>query len=392
MAGAAPLHRQAKATLLLLLSGVVCNAAIVPYMAVYIVETLGKDPWMISIYAMTTLTLTLFVNRQYGEWIDGGMPVSSLVLTSIVAFGLAVSSILLMPSYWVLVCFASPCFAVSNAAVTSMYSFGRLLAERDGLDIARYNSYLRAMTSLGWMIAPAASFYIASVLGPFAVFKFALGLCGLWAMFWWAVLHKAATHTAPMTPKPVSTAPNGKNPALWFAAGVCLAFAMAHAMSMSALPLFYIREAGLPAYAPGVSLSVKTCVEIIAILLAPAIMARFGARNALRIAALLAICTFFLLARVTTIPQLVFGAALEGLYYGVFAAVGLTYLQGFAQGRMARATSLYMNSLFLGALIASPMMGLVAQFISFGMAVQLSAIWAISAFAILTFVNIKPQQ
>ena len=58
---------QAKAALLLLLTGVICNAAVIPYISVYIVEGLGKEPWMISIYAMTTVFLTLIVNRQYGE-------------------------------------------------------------------------------------------------------------------------------------------------------------------------------------------------------------------------------------------------------------------------------------------------------------------------------------
>lgn len=376
---------QAKAALALLLTGVICNAAIVPYMGVYIVETLGRDPWMIGLYAMITLTLTLFVNRQYGEWIDAGHAIAPLVGASIVAFGLAVISILIFPSYWVLICFASPCFAVSNASVSTMYSFGRLLAERQGLNIARYNSYLRAMTSLGWMLAPAASFYIASVSGDFAAFWLALILCGVWALIWWIVMPKGFASEA--APKPRDMSPEPLNTELWLAASICLAFALAHSMAMSALPLFYIREAGLPAYAPGISLSIKTGVEIVAILMAPAIMSRLGARNALRAAALLAILAFFILARVATMPQLWLGAALEGLYYGLFAAVGLSYLQDFAKGRMARATSLYMNSLFLGGLISAPLMGLTAQFVSFGMAVQLAALWAVLAFAMLSYMR-----
>lgn len=385
-----PMTGQSKAALLLLLTGVICNAAVIPYMSVYIVQTLGKEPWMISLYAMMTLALTLIVNRQYGEWIDAGKPIAPMILASIIAFSLAISSILLVPNFWVLVCFASPCFAVSNASVSTMYSFGRLLAERENLNIPRYNSYLRAMTSMGWMLAPAVSFYIASVAGAWAVFWSALGLCALWAVLWWVVMPKGFAVKTTSTSDDAG-AQGKRNTSLWLAAGVCLAFALAHSMSMSALPLFYIREAGLPAYAPGISFSVKTAVEIIAILLAPFIMSRLGARNALRFAAALACLAFFILARVTTMPQLVLGAALEGLYYGLFAAVGLTYMQDFAKGRLARATSLYMNSLFLGGLIASPLMGLTAQFVSFGMAIKLSTVWAIAAFAILSYMRPHPR-
>lgn len=404
---------QATATLALLLTGVMCVASVTPYMAVHIVETLGREPWEISLYAVPTLLLTVLVNRQFGEWIDAGVRVAPLILASIVAFAVAVVSVLLWPGFGALLWVAAPCFAVGNAAVTAMYGFGRAYAEREGLDVTRYNSLLRAMTSLGWMIAPAAAFTLASVAGDRSVFWLALALCAVWGLLWWRVMPKDfcvvperpedAGHPAPV-PEPVpleagaaaagigilSAAPAARRrhnlPLLW-GAGVCLAFAMAHSMSTAALPLFYLREAGLPGYAPGLSLSVKTALEIVAILSTPAIIARLGVRNALRIAALLSICAFFVLSRVTTLPGLVFGAALEGAYYGTFAAVGMTYMQGFARGRYARATSLYMNSLFVGSLLASPLMGLTAQVASFGLAVQLATVWSVLAFAILTWLT-----
>lgn len=381
---------QAIKILLLLLSGVVCVASIIPFLSVYIVQTLGKDPWMISLYTVVTLILTVVINRQYGEWIDAGTRISLLILTSIIAFALAISSILLVPNYWLLVIFASPCFAIANAAVSTMYSFGRLHAEREGLNITRYNSYLRSMTSLGWMIAPAIAFFIAGAIDVWAVFKFALALSGIWMLLWWWIIPKDFTN-ADTSEKPSATVAPNKNGinTLWLAAGVCLAFAMAHTMTMAALPLFYIQEVNLPTFAPGLSFTVKTGVEIVAILLSPLIISHFGARASLIAAALLAICAFYVLSNVTTIQGLIFGAALEGLYYGTFAAVGLTFVQDFANGRMARATSLYMNSLFMGGLIASPLMGLTAQFFSFQMSIQLSSVWAVAAILLLIYMSPK---
>ena len=72
-----------------------------------------------------------------------------------------------------------------------MYSHGRLYAEQQGLDITRYNSYLRAMTSLGWMIAPAISFLIADLIDAWAVFKTALLFWLLWVLFWLFTMSKA---------------------------------------------------------------------------------------------------------------------------------------------------------------------------------------------------------
>tara|TARA_B110000090_G_scaffold49534_1_gene56536 strand:+ start:242 stop:565 length:324 start_codon:yes stop_codon:yes gene_type:complete len=54
-----------------------------------------------------------------------GKPIAPMIAASILTFALAMTSILTFDIFWVLVCFASPCFAISNASVSTMYSFGR---------------------------------------------------------------------------------------------------------------------------------------------------------------------------------------------------------------------------------------------------------------------------
>lgn len=371
-------------TLVLLLVGVMSTSAIVPFMGVYIVEGLGKDPWMISVYSAMTLVVALIVNRRFGEWIDQGRRVAPLVLVCIIAFFIANCAILIVQSYWVLVSVAFLCFGVASAALSTMYSFGRLYAEREGLNIVRYNSYLRSMTSLGWMISPALAFFVAGQFGHVAVFKVALGMAALWLILWYFVM-PADFAVEPRAAPGVATAaePEAFNRPLWYAAIACFCFSLAHILCSNALPLFYIQEVGLPTFAPGLSFSVKTFVEIVAILSAPVLIRRVGARNALLGAAVLGIVAFLVLSSVSNLTTMIVGSALEGLYYGIFAGVGITFVQSFAAGRMARATSLYMNGLFLGGLIASSSMGLIAHFYDFRTAIQLASLGTVAAFAVL---------
>lgn len=371
-------------TLVLLLVGVMSTSAIVPFMGVYIVEGLGKDPWMISVYSAMTLVVALIVNRWFGEWIDQGRRVAPLVLVCIIAFFIANFAILIVQSYWVLVSVAFLCFGVASAALSTMYSFGRLYAEREGLNIVRYNSYLRSMTSLGWMVSPALAFFVAGQFGHVAVFKVALGMAVLWLILWYFVM-PADFAVEPRAASGVATAaePEAFNRPLWYAAIACFCFSLAHILCSNALPLFYIQEVGLPTFAPGLSFPVKTFVEIIAILSAPVLIRRVGARNALLGAAVLGIVAFWVLSSVSDLTTMIVGSALEGLYYGIFAGVGITFVQSFAAGRMARATSLYMNGLFLGGLIASSSMGLIAHFYDFRTAIQLASLGTIAAFAVL---------
>lgn len=370
--------------LVLLLVGVLANSAIVPFMGVYIVEGLGKDPWMISVYSSLTLLVAVTVNRRFGEWIDEGQPIAPLVLLCIAAFVVANSAILMVQSYWIVVSVASLCFGVSSGALSTMYSYGRLYAERAGLNIQRYNSYLRSMTSLGWMLSPALAFFVAGQFGHVAVFKVALVVAGLWALLWYLVMPKDfAADARPAAQNEVPIGRGGINRPLWYAGLACFFFSFAHILCSSALPLFYITEVGLPTYAPGLSFSVKTFVEIGAILSAPWLIERIGARNALLGAAVLGIVAFMVLAAVSNLPQMIAGSALEGLYYGVFAGVGITFVQSFAAGRVARATSLYMNGLFLGGLIAGSSMGLIAQIYDFRTAIQMASLGAVAAFVVL---------
>lgn len=371
-------------TLLLLLVGVMSTSAIVPFMGVYIVEGLGKDPWMISLYSAMTILVALVVNRQFGEWIDAGRRVRPLVLVCIVAFAIANCAVLIVQSYWILISVGFLCFGIASAAVSTMYSFGRLYAEREGLNITRYNSYLRSMTSLGWMISPALAFFMAGQFGYLAVFKMALGLAAVWAVLWYFVM-PADFSVEPRVKPGADKAPIPEvfNRPLWYAAFACFCFSLAHMLCSNALPLFYIQEVGLPTFAPGLSFSIKTFVEIIAILSSPLLISRLGARSALLCAAVLGVLAFWVLSLVTNLPLLIVGSALEGLYYGLFAGVGITFVQSFAAGRMARATSLYMNGLFLGGLIAGASMGLIAQFFDFKTAIQLASLGTIAAFVVL---------
>lgn len=382
--------RKAVQILLLLLVGVMSSASIVPFMGVYIVEGLGKEPWLISIYTGITISLTLIVNRQFGEWIDKGARISLLIVVSIVAFIVANLAIITVQKFWVLVTVASLCFSIANAATSTMYSYGRLYAERAGLDTTRYNSYLRTMTSLGWMLAPALSFFVASRLGPIAVFQLALALAAIWLLLWHTTVPKNFVSPATRTASNDAATGSGSTAkSLWFAAFICLCFSLAHTLCMSALPLFYLKEAGLPTYAPGLSFSVKTLIEIFCILGSPWLIKRFGARESLIGSAMIAVLSFYVLSQVTSIEQMIFGATLEGLYYGIFAGVGITYIQSFADGKMARATSLYMNSLFLGGLISGSAMGFIAQISDFRTVIQLASLWIFAALIALIFKNPK---
>ncbi|MEP2474339.1 MAG: MFS transporter, partial [Paracoccaceae bacterium] len=157
----------------------------------------------------------------------------------------------------------------------------------------------------------------------------------------------------------------------------------AHSLTFSALPLFYVQEVGLPGYAPGTAFSVKTFVEVFAIFATPLLIARIGMRAALLGTTVLAVVTIQLLSMVHSYPQMLAGAALEGLYYGFYASLGISYVQSFAPDRPAQATAIYWNTVMISGVLAGPAVGFIAQAYDFRTVVQVASGVALGAAVVL---------
>lgn len=356
------------------------NAAVVPFIGFYIIQVLGHPPATVGFYSVTAALASIVASRVYGERVDAGMRVKPLLLLSV--YGALVAAAAASFGHMaLLVAVTATGMGLSNAASTLIFSYGRYHGRVKGLDTAAYNAFLRTMVSLAWMLVPAAAYLIFDLAGAKAVFVNAMLMAVIWGGL--ALVVVPLNQTSPMERRPQGEGDTRRNMPLLLAAAASFCMSFAHALCASALPVFLVREVGLPDYAPGLSLSVKCAMEVLLILLAPRIMRWISARLLLSGAAITAIIAFNIIASVTTLPAMLVGAAMEGAYYGLFAGTCLTFVQGFARGRTARATALYMNSIFLAALFAVPLMGFVSQYASFGASIRLASVGAGAALLLL---------
>lgn len=368
--------------LLVLFMGTTCSSMIGPFMAYYIVEGLGREPWTISLYAGGVTVLSIICTRTFGRWLDTGVAPFPLIGVALAGYLLAATALSISPSFWIVLSFGVLGFGLSSSAVSTMFSLGAVVAERGKITRGRSNAFLRATTSTAWMIGPAVAFLFSERFGEAAVFKLALALALCWALMWWMIIPRNMT----LLPKTgsVDTSFAQKPSALWLAAAFVFCLSSAHSLTFSALPLFYVREVGLPGYAPGVAFSMKTFVEVFAIFTTPVIISRFGLKGPLVVVALMATVTILLLSYVQTYPQMLAGAALEGLYYGLYASIGISFLQSFSADRPAQTTALYWNVLSVSGILAGPATGLIAQAYDFQAVIRVaSAVAALAALLLL---------
>jgi SET family sugar efflux transporter-like MFS transporter len=183
--------------LLLLFSGTICTAMTLPFMSYFLVEGLGQAPWVISVYSVLAISVTLTANRLFARRIDAGARVFPLVGLAAAGFVVAAGALALKPALWVLLSLGVLGFGMSSSAISTMFSLGGHMAERHAVSRVQFNSHMRATTSTAWMIGPALSFLIADGFGARAVFVAALMAAAAYVALWWLTLPREITAAAP---------------------------------------------------------------------------------------------------------------------------------------------------------------------------------------------------
>ncbi len=378
----AKLNLRAYLVLALLLIGNAATSSVITLMGYYIVTDLKMSPWAISIYTVIVTVISVGLNKSFGNLIDSGVDVRRLLFISVFSFCCASVILNFGVGYHWLIVLVAPLFALANSSLSVMYTFGRLYAERHHHDVQRYNAFLRMNTSTGWIIGPSIAFGVLGIWGIQASFLVSLLLGLLWMIVWAIAIPDEFRHAANTTNK--STLSGSISFKLRIAAVACMCFAATNILFTASMPIYLIEEVGLPEFTPGMSFAIKCIVEIPVIYWATYLAKRWGDQNVLKFSALLGLVVMLLMTTVKTAPMLAAYAVLEGVYYGLFAGTAVGFMQSFANGRMGRATSIYISSLFVGGMIGTVSVGVVASIYGFIGSIYLAAITACMAFVAVT--------
>lgn len=368
--------------LTLLFVGTACNAMAISFMGFYIIQSLGQAPWSISLYTGVFALVVILSNRVFAQHMDQGANPFAMIGIAASGYFLAAAALSLSPGFLTIVTIGVVGFGVGSSAMSTMFSLGGVIADRADIMRSTFNAYMRATTSTSWMIGPALSFTVADRFGVEMVFQIALALSLLWLSLWWWTAPRDAA-TPPKTNSNPDTEKAAHNPALRMAILFVFCLAMAHSLTFSALPIFFVREVGLPGYAPGAAFSTKTFIELFAIFSTPFLIARFGLRNSLIGAAILAIIAILVLATVTTFGHMIVGAALEGFYFGLFSTLAISFVQSLSKDRPAYATAMYWNTMMVTLVVAGPAAGFIAQIYNFQTVIFTGAACAVLSTIIL---------
>ncbi len=351
--------RQAALIFALVFIGSLCVSSLIPLMGYYIINGLKQPAWTVGIYVALAAPLTLIFTRWFGERLDKRAKVKKMLLASIISYMGFCVLLSTMPKFAVLVLVGAPLISLGNAGTSTTLTYARLYAEEAGLNIINTNSWMRMAMSAAWMIGPAVSFTLVDLFG----FSSAFLLSGIIAIFWVVFWHLGVPNgfRGPYRePKPAAVTERFNWPFL-LGAFICLTIAAGNSLFASVMPLYFVNELHLPGYTPGLTFTIKCLLEIFAIFAGVRLAAKVGSRGALMAAIILAIVSFVFYMQVTSVQSVIAAAVIEGIYFGIFAGVGINFLQAFDPDKPGRATAAYMNSMFIGGMIGGVSMGFIAS-------------------------------
>ncbi len=364
-------------------------AFVIPLLSTYIIEELQKPAFNLALVIGGFSLVSLITNRIFGGLIDNGHRVKPLLVINISAFTIHALIQLTAPSYMSLVVLGIPLIGIAAGALSTMYSTGRLFAEQTGRNPGTFNLHMRICMSLGWVFGPPAAFLLYGAFGFTQIHLAATISALIWlALCLLFIPGSLKTHIKKQIQG--SSSADSVPMLLLIACVPVFALSAANSIFFSASPVYFIKEMGLSTSVPGWAVATKSLFEVLIIYFAIKPTERIGERNMMALSSIGALLFFATITSATSVQQVLMLCIIEGMYYGICASVGITFIQNYARHKPGVATSYFVNAIFVGGLAGNILTGIIASYTTFQNTILSSVVLA--SLATLVLLVIKPPQ
>ncbi len=215
------------------------------------------------------------------------------------------------------------------------------------------------MFSFAWVGGPPFAAFLMGVLGPRSVLWVvaALGVLGL-------ALTRVMMHAHATSPHARALPPTGdrmgvalRRPEVLVLLATFVALGAALMAAVSSLPLLVTDELGLDVEWSGIALGTCAALEIPILVLLGRITARFGPRRVVAVGCLAGLGYYASMVLAPSPVVLIAGQLPNAVFIATMSGVGLTLFQDVI-GRPGLASSLFMNTTRVGAIVAGPVIAI----------------------------------
>lgn len=329
------------------------GAAATPQIASFLVNELDASLRTAGLFYLTSLTAPIagyFVGARSDRT---GQRLTFFRMCAIAGF-IGWLAFAFAPALWVPFLLSSTILAFAGVAMSQLFAAihddvaANLSESGDGVFAT-----VRMAVTAGWIVGPVIGTTIAATAGTRTVLIFT-AICALMqivplgTMTTTSVKRIARTNAAIADPVPGRAHGREMLPLLLFTV-LCLNINASEAVKHAFLPIYMTNELHLSGTLQGVVIGIQPFVEFPLIPVAVVLARRFGSIRMVAIAAGLAVSGNILFAMADGATMLLAAQALQGVVWGIFAAMGVIIAQRLLPTAVATASGVFLSSGAIGS-------------------------------------------
>ncbi len=361
---------RSQTTVLFILNGTtaLAFAFILPVMSLFLVTELNTEPALIGIYTSLTAVMTIIVSQKLTGLIDKGVSSKFLLLFGLLGIMASAMAFTYATKFWHALVIGCVLMPIASSSIPLILTVIRRYADSTGKNSAKLNSQMRSSVSFLWIFGPPLAFLSVDQFGFANNFYLSAAIAAC-VVVWIVLLLDAPKATQHNSNERRST----KLPAsVWFLGLVILLANISNSTYINAMPIYLTQELQLTKSYPGYLMGITAAVEIPVMLLAVNWAHRFGKILIMKLGFATGAVFYVGMYFSTSIYSLFALQILNGLFFGIFVGLGITVMQDLAPKAIGKASAFYTNSMLVGTMLGTTMMGIISQYFGFKTAFLLS--------------------
>ncbi|WP_120507073.1 sugar efflux transporter [Rahnella bruchi] len=338
----------------------IAGALQTPTLSLFLTSQVHVSPFMVGIFFTGSAVIGIFVSQLLANWSDKRGDRKTLILYCCILGALACVLFAFNRNYFILLFVGVLLSSFGSTANPQMFALAREHSEKTGREAVMFSSILRAQVSLAWVVGPPLAFALSMGFGftfMYCAATLAFLLCGVMVYMFLPSMPKAHIKTTATLEAPRR---NRRDTLMLFIA--CSLMWAANSIYLINMPLYVVRELGLPEKLAGVLMGSAACLEIPTMLIAGYLARQLGKRFLMRFAVLAGVIFYGCILFTTGAAMLIALQLLNAIFIGILAGIGMLYFQDLMPGQAGAATTLFTNSTRAGWILAGSLAGVIAQF------------------------------
>ncbi|WP_213450437.1 sugar efflux transporter [Rhizomonospora bruguierae] len=364
------------------------GAMVVTSFSLFLADEIKAAPLMIGLFFAGRALAEIALDLVVGALSDRMGNRRALLAVCSASCGAGALSYMLLRDYYLLFLAGAFFFGIGGAAFSQLFAYTREFAEARGIGVAFFNSALRAVTSVAWIVGPPLGFLLIAEHGFGVLYGAAAALYGLAALSCLFGLPNVATTRHGDAERDTerqslrhSFAGINRRAAILIA--VIVVMVTVNMMYQIDIALFVTKDLGFGIGFTGLLLGLASALEIPIVLYFGAKADRIGRSRLVLIAVLCAVAFFVLLPMADSRWQLLALQVPNAMWVAIILSIPVVILQDEMPGRVGVASALYSSAFKAGMFLGGAVAGTVAALVGFTNLFWVCAILAAASAALL---------